>query len=163
MATINSSVDLRAQITCPHCWKQFPPEDVLWVAAHSDLSGDSMLPNEPQRFLPSRFNVAGLAIDVKGAVCEQLACPNCHLHLPRAFLEMSPLFVSIFGAPFCGKSNYLAAMTWKLKTTLRTSFCLDFANKNPLANQFLDESHAKLFNSSKPDQLVRIDKTQQAG
>ena len=98
MAGATASVDLRAQITCPHCWKNFPPDEVLWVAAHSDLMGDPMLPAEPQRFLPSRFTVSGLAIDVRGAVCEHLACPNCHLHLPRAFLEMSPLFVSIFGS-----------------------------------------------------------------
>ncbi len=163
MAGVTASVDLRAQITCPHCWQNFPPDEVLWIAAHSDLMGDPMLPSEPQRFLPSRFTVSGLAIDVKGAVCEHLACPNCHLHLPRAFLEMSPLFVSIFGSPFCGKSNYLAAMTWQLKTTLRTSFRLDFANKNPLQNQFLGDNHTKLFNNPRQDELVLIDKTQQAG
>ena len=163
MAGVTASVDLRAQVTCPHCWQNFPPDEVLWIAAHSDLMGDPMLPSEPQRFLPSRFTVSGLAIDVKGAVCEHLACPNCHLHLPRAFLEMSPLFVSIFGSPFCGKSNYLAAMTWQLKTTLRTSFRLDFANKNPLQNQFLGDNHTKLFNNPRQDELVLIDKTQQAG
>src|SRR5262245_1736033 len=163
MAGLSASVDLRAQVTCPHCWQNFPPDEVLWIAAPSDLMGDPMLPSEPRRFLPTRFTVSGLAIDVKGAVCEHLACPNCHLHLPRAFLEMSPLFVSIFGSPFCGKSNYLAAMTWQLKTTLRTSFRLDFANKNPLQNQFLGDNHTKLFNNPRQDELVLIDKTQQAG
>jgi hypothetical protein len=163
MNSVPSAVDLRAKVTCPHCWQSFSPEEVLWVAAHADLMGDPMLPSEPLRFLPTRFTVSGLAIDVKGAVCEHLACPNCHLHLPRVFLEMSPLFVSIFGSPFCGKSNFLAAMTWQLKTTLRTSFHLDFANKNPLTNQFLGDNHTKLFNNPRQDELVVIDKTQQAG
>ena len=163
MAAINSAVDLRAQVTCPQCWQNFSPDETHWVAAHPDLMGDPMVPNEPQRFLPSRFNVNGLAIDVRGGVCEHLACPHCHLHLPRVFLEMAPLFVSIFGSPFCGKSNYLAAMTWQLKTSLRSTFCLDFANKNPQHNQFLAENHVKLFNNPRPNELVQIDKTQQAG
>jgi len=163
MASVSSAVDLRAQVTCPHCWQVFSPDETLWIAAHSDLMGDPMLPAEPQRFLPSRFNVNGLALDVRGSVCEHLACPHCHLHLPRVFLEMAPLFVSIFGSPFCGKSNYLTAMTWQLKTSLRSTFCLDFANKNPLTNQFLGDNHTKLFNNPRPNELVLIDKTQQAG
>jgi hypothetical protein len=163
MAQVTSSVDLRAQVTCPHCWQNFPPDETLWIAAHTDVMRDPMVPSEPLRFLPSRFNVNGLAIDVRGGVCEHLACPHCHLHLPRVFLEMAPLFVSIFGSPFCGKSNYLAAMTWQLKTSLRSTFCLDFANKNPLTNQFLGENHTKLFNNPRPNDLVLIDKTQQAG
>ncbi len=158
-----SAVDLRAQVTCPHCWHKFPPDEVLWIASHSDLTGDPMLPAENQRFLPTRFTVQGHAIDVKGGVCEHLACPNCHLNLPRVFLEMSPLFVSIFGAPFCGKSNFLTAMTWQLKTSLRTNFHLDFADKSPLANQFLGQNHTKLFNNPQEEDLVIIDKTQQAG
>lgn len=163
MAQVTASVDLRAQITCPHCWQAFAPDETLWIAAHSEVMRDPMIPSEPLRFLPSRFNVNGLAIDVRGGVCEHLACPHCHLHLPRVFLEMAPLFVSIFGSPFCGKSNYLAAMTWQLKTSLRSTFCLDFANKNPLTNQFLGENHTKLFNNPRPNELVLIEKTQQAG
>ncbi len=34
---------LLTQITCPHCWERFPPEQVLWVSEHIDLLGDPLL------------------------------------------------------------------------------------------------------------------------
>ncbi len=62
------------RITCPHCWNQFPPDQILWVAANADLMGDSVLgPEKPRRFLPTRFNVSGQALDAKGTVCQTLA------------------------------------------------------------------------------------------
>jgi hypothetical protein len=87
------------RITCPHCWEHFAPEKVLWISEHQDLLGDPKLgPEQQQRFLPTRFTVAGEALDARGFACQQLACPNCHLAVPRPFLEMEPLFLSIFGA-----------------------------------------------------------------
>ena len=99
------------RVTCPHCWEQFAPEKTLWISEHSDLLGDNRLPDQSQRFLPTRFTVKGEAIDSKGFPCHQLACPNCHLVVPRPLFEMEPLFLSIFGAPASGKSYFLAAMT----------------------------------------------------
>jgi len=34
---------LVAKITCPNCWHQFPPEDVLFVGKHTDLPDDPVL------------------------------------------------------------------------------------------------------------------------
>src|SRR5580693_7312311 len=113
-AVRRDNTPLPTRVTCPHCWHRFPPEEIKWIAAHSDLAGDPLLGSDaPQRFLPSRFNVEGLAIDVKGVACQLLACPRCHLTVPRAVLEMEPLFVSVLGAPGSGKSYFLASMTWR--------------------------------------------------
>jgi hypothetical protein len=152
---------LAARITCPHCWHRFPPEEIHWVAAHSDLVGDPLLGEESQqRFLPSRFDADGLAIDVKGVPCQQLACPRCHLTVPRAIVEMEPLFISILGAPSAGKSYFLAAMTWFLRATLPKYFRLTFADADPQANMLLNNYEEKLFLSSQPSQLARLPKTQ---
>jgi hypothetical protein len=81
--------------TCPHCWHSFSPESVLWVSSHTDLLGDPRLgPEQQQRFLPTRFDVAGNALGAHGMPCLGLACPKCHLPVPRALLEMGPFFVS---------------------------------------------------------------------
>lgn len=111
-----TSVALQARVTCPHCWHHFPPEETLWISQHPDLLGDARLGGDHQRrFLPARFTVEGDAIDAKGFPCQSLACPNCHLSVPRALLELQPLFASILGAPASGKSYFLAAMTWQLR------------------------------------------------
>ena len=115
------SVRLLRKVTCPHCWHTFPPDATLWITAHPELRGDSLLGDDvQQRFLPSRFNEDCRAIDVKGVVCRELACPRCHLSLPRALLEMESLFLSILGAPFSGKSYFLTAMTWRLRSWKRS-------------------------------------------
>ena len=75
---------LRSRVTCPHCWNEFPPDRALWIAQHPDLVGDPRLgADQPQRFLPTRFNVQGAAIDSRGFACHGLACPKCHLAVPR--------------------------------------------------------------------------------
>jgi hypothetical protein len=76
---------------CPHCRTAFAPEDVLWIATHSDLLGDPRLgPKEQQRFLPTRFNIDGNALDAKGFACQELACPTCHRAILRSLLESEP-------------------------------------------------------------------------
>jgi hypothetical protein len=141
-----ASPALLRQITCPHCWKDFHPEDVLWVAAHGDLLGDLRLgPEHPQRFLPSRFNVAGHALDACDFECHQLACPHCHLIVPRALLELRSLFLSILGTPACGKSYYLAALTWELRKVLPGNFALTFTDVDPFINQLLTANEQALF------------------
>lgn len=136
----------------------------MWVSAHPDLQGDEKLGAEAQaRFLPSRFTVGGQAIDIKGDVCSQLACPKCHLVVSRALVEMSPLFISILGAPASGKSNFLAAMTWKMRTTLAQEFGIRFVDSDPGANQVLNRYEEILFKNPKPDSLVSLWKTEAAG
>ena len=106
-------------VTCPHCWHAFPPDQTLWVSQHTDLIGDAVLgPEAPSRFLPSRFNAAGDALDAREMACHTLACPRCHLTLPRALLEIEPLFVSVVGVPASGKCYFLTAMAWELRRIL---------------------------------------------
>lgn len=148
---------LLPRITCPHCWEQFAPEKILWVAEHTDLMGDHRLgPEELQRFLPTRFTVNGEAVDAKGFPCHQTACPNCHLSIPRSLLELEPLFLSIFGAPASGKSYFLAALTWELRKTLPLVFRTSFADADPVLNQQLNAYEESVFSGASSDKLVPL-------
>ena len=148
---------LLPRVTCPHCWEQCAPQKLLWVSEHTDLLGDHRLgPEQAQRFLPTRFTVNGEALDAKGFPCHQLACPNCHLTIPRSLLELEPLFLSIFGAPASGKSYFLAALTWELRKTLPLVFRIGFADADPVLNQQLNEYEESVFSGSSSDELVPL-------
>jgi hypothetical protein len=137
---------LLPQLTCPHCWERFAPEQVLWVSEHVDLLGDPLLgPESQQRFLPSRYTLEGDAIDAKVMTCRTMACPQCHLPVPRAMLEMEPLFVSILGAPASGKSYFLTAMTWQLRQVMARHFKIAFTDADPAANRALNDCEEALF------------------
>ncbi len=154
---------LLSRITCPHCLEVFPPEDVLWIANHPDLLGDFRLgEDQPGRFLPTRFNVHGSAIDVKGTPCESLACPRCHLQLPRILLEMKPLFVSLLGGPGTGKSMFLASMTWRLRSQLHR-MSVSFSDADPLANRRITENEQRLFIAANDGVSVILPKTELEG
>lgn len=145
------------RVTCPHCWEQFLPERILWVSEHSDLLGDPVLgPEEQQRFLPTRFNVDAEAIDARGFACHHLACPKCHLRIPKGLLEMEPLFLSVFGAPASGKSYFLAAMTWELRKILGVKFSLSFSDADPDMNRYLNEYEESLFVNTDSDRLIPL-------
>jgi hypothetical protein len=153
----HTSVKLRDECTCLHCWSTFRPEQILWVSEHRDLLGDPLLGAEQQqRFLPSRFTVEGEAVDARGAVCHSVACPKCHLTLPRAIAEFAPLFVSVLGSPACGKSYFLAAMTWSLRKTLPSAFRLIFTDTDVLANHHLVHYEETLFLNERAGEPVAL-------
>lgn len=155
---------LRPRLICPHCGNSFPPGDILWIAEHPSLTGDELLgENEPNRFLPTRFDVDGNAIDVKGVVCHEVACPNCHLAIPRALVELEPVFISTLGAPSSGKSYFIAAMIQKAQETAIRHFQANLADVDPVGNEVINEYLSKLFRSNQPDELVALEKTQQTG
>ena len=156
-------IKLRPRVICPHCWNRFATEDTLWVAVHPDLQHDPRLDVGGQRFLPTRFGVEGNAIDPLGMTCQDLACPQCHLRVPRPLLEMSPLFVSIAGTPSCGKTYFLASMTWRLRHSLPKHFEMTFADADPVSNLQLNEYENQQFFNPHPDQPVKLDKTQEHG
>lgn len=158
-----SGAQLLARVTCPHCWHRFPPYETLWVAGHPDLNDDPKVAEGQRRFLPSRFDVKGRAIDSKGVACTDLACPECHLTVPRDLLELPPVFVSILGAPSSGKSYFLATAIWQLRRTLSARFRVSFEDADPGANRILHEYEETLFHSNKPDQLVALPKTELDG
>ena len=164
MGNQSSVLRLRSRVTCPRCWHNFPPDECHWISRDPLLLGDPRLGKEQQlRFLPTRFTIDGQAYDAKGMVCNELACPRCHLALPRALLEMEPTFVSILGSPSSGKSYFLAVMTWQLRDILKRYFSLSFGEIEPAFNVILNQYEEMLFFSDKPDQQVTIQKTQLEG
>lgn len=153
-----------ARVTCPHCWHRFAAEDTLWVSAHPRLYGDARLGQDVQRrFLPSRFDPSGNAIDSQGSICSEVSCPKCHLVIPRNVFEMECLFYSILGSPGSGKSHLLATTTWTLRQTLGRCFKLSISDADPESNRQLNESEERLFFSEFPDKLTAIPKTQKEG
>ena len=159
------SVQLLQRTSCPHCWTVFAPEDVLWVSSHDALRGDDRLGSDALwRFLPSRFTVQGEAIDPQGLPCTDLACPKCHLSIPRAALEMEPYFVSVLGTPSSGKTFFLTAMTWELGRNLPGVFAVSYTNADPGTNLTLTSYEEKLFMNPEGHNLltlrVLVEKTQ---
>ncbi len=163
-AVASRSFGLISTITCPHCWHVFEPAEILWVAQHSELQGDNVLgPEAPTRFLPSRFTLQGQAIDGRGSPCQLLACPRCHLVIPRSCIEVEPLFISIIGGPKSGKSYLLAAMTWELRRRLPSDFAISFGDADTVSNRILNEYEETLFLPEDPNRLVAIRKTELEG
>ena len=151
---------LRA-VTCPHCWHHFDVSEIVWVAKHDDLRGDPVLGGDAHiRFLPTRFNVDGDALDSRFMPCQNLACPRCHLVIPRIFTKFEPLIFSLIGVPFSGKSYYLASMTWELARILPTKYLMVFNNVDSSGNQTLIDFQEKLFFQGASDQPVAVPKTQ---
>jgi len=162
---VNESVaiPLVKRVTCPHCWVEFRPEQILWVAQHEELMGDPLLKEEPLRFLPTRFTVDGQAIDARGMVCHSLACPACHLILPRVLIENEVTFISIIGSAGSGKSNFLATMTWELRQRLAKDFAIIFADGDKEANWIVNRYEETLFLPENPETPVVLDKTRTQG
>ena len=160
MVETERSISLLPLVTCPTCWHKFPPEEILWVATHSSLIGDSRAGDtEYFRFLPTLFTVDGLAIDEKENECHELACPRCHAIVNRGLLEMEPLFLSILGAPSSGKSFFLATMIHSLGAILSSQFQLRFENAAPRANQLMTDYVKTLFDYEDHTKLVKLEKT----
>ena len=77
--------------------------------------------------------------------------------------EMEPVFLSILGAPACGKSYFLASMTWQLRKIFPKHFCLAFGDADPQSNRGLNEYEELQFLNSNRDALVTIEKTEVHG
>jgi hypothetical protein len=164
MAEITTGVrwgrKLVSQIVCPNCWASFAPEDVLFIAKHTDLLGDTVAgDDEYLRFMPRRFALKGEAIDPRGLATSDMACPKCHLPIPECMLEIPPLFISIVGSPASGKTYFLTAMTWELRRMMPRA-TLSFSDADPVANSAVHEYEHTLFFAGDPNQLTEIRKTQ---
>ncbi|MDO4559173.1 MAG: hypothetical protein Q4C47_09420, partial [Planctomycetia bacterium] len=158
------AAQLLTKVTCPHCWETFPAEDTLYISQHPELLGDPRLgPDVPMRFLPLRFRVDGAALDPKEFPTTFLACPHCHLPVPRPMFEMPPVFFSMIGAPGSGKSYFLAAMTWKLRQVLPQLFHVTFTDADPEVNLRLQEYESIQFLNSDPNAVVKLAKTETFG
>ncbi|MBI1303421.1 MAG: hypothetical protein GC172_06500 [Phycisphaera sp.] len=158
-----STRTLVSTITCPHCWHEFAPATVRFISEHAALRGDAVLGDAAQlRFLPSRFDAQGRAIDPLGAACTRLACPRCHLELPPAVIELPQTILSIVGAPACGKSVMLAAASFSMRSGLVVDG-LEFLDADPTLNDLTVELESALFRSSTPDRPTMIAKTDLSG
>lgn len=150
--------------TCPHCWTVFPLEDALYVSRHPDLLGDPVLGSDaPSRFKPTRFTAEGHAIDPGGHPCLEMACPNCHLEVPRSLAEFKTHFFSIIGTPSSGKSFFLGTLAWELRRIMPAHFGMAFADLETGLNEVLHSYEDTLFFAKDRERFVSIKKTEQQG
>lgn len=151
------------EVVCPNCWTKFPPENTLWISEEPTLVGDFKLSeSDPIRFLPHEFNENGAALDAKGYPCKDIACPYCHQRIPSVALDSPSIFMSIVGAPFTGKSYYLASSTYALRRTLSRSFNLNYTDADPIMNRLLQDYESQQF-IGKAKNIVKIEKTEEQG
>lgn len=152
------------QVICPHCWYQFDLSQINFISRHIDLIGDPILgPEAQQRFLPTHFNEQGYAIDAKGVVCQDMACPHCHLKLPEAVIDLPSSLFSIVGAPASGKSYYLTAMIWQLRNILAKKFDYTLSDTDESFNSVLNHYESILFLNRRGDTYVALPKTELQG
>ena len=151
-------------LLCPHCWKSFDPEYVLYVSVHPDLFGDPVLGKYAQkRFVPTVFNQAGQPLDEKGLPATDMACPRCHLRIPAGLLDTPSLYFSIAGAVSSGKSHLLTCMTHQLRKTLPEYFGAAFFDADPLLNETLNSYEKELFMPITPEKVTALPATQISG
>ncbi len=133
------------QAACPNCWHTFRPTDVRFIAEHPSLQGDPVSgPAEGLRFRSSRFDLQGNALDPEGRTCTRMACPACHVEMPRALLESETRFLSVVGAPGSGKTCLLGAASWSLRTYANDYGC-SWVDVDPRLNMLLHGYESGLF------------------
>ncbi|HTB84972.1 MAG TPA: hypothetical protein VK742_15055 [Candidatus Sulfotelmatobacter sp.] len=141
------------ELSCPVCWLRFDTGDVMHIAVHDSLRGDPLLGEDAQqRFLATRFNDAGQAIDAMGLPTSEVACPHCRRKLPPSFLAMKHHIISLVGDQFAGKSYYLSVLTKVLPATLYRDFQITFQDGDPTGNAPLNDMRKALFGAQSPAQ-----------
>ncbi len=144
---------------CPYCWFHFEEADLLFIAENENLMNDSVAGDgEMLRFRPRYFTPGGKAIDPRGTVCEGRACPRCHQRIPAPYMEHTPLFLSIVGAPGSGKTNFLPCATRRLSERM-WDLGTNFAGADSELNSWI-LAYESLFFDSPRGIAVRIPKTE---
>ena len=150
-------------ITCPHCWRTFSPENVCYISSHPDLLGDDIAGEfEQKRFLPTVYHSDGLPMDSRGMRCTDMACPHCHLRLPASIVDLDSIYFSIAGAPSSGKSYFLTSMVHDLRKTL-PQHNYSFYDVDPVINRVINSYEDTIFMAADSSQVVSLPKTQQIG
>ncbi|MDC0309729.1 hypothetical protein OAL72_03190, partial [bacterium] len=125
----------KGELTCPVCWLQFDPEDIMHVATHPELLGDPVLGEDANtRFYARRFDERNRALDPKGSPCSEIACPHCRRELPFDFISYPSQIISIVGNGQSGKSYYLAVLTKLLPEFLFRHMNVVLQDANPTGN-----------------------------
>ena len=155
--------DQEELLTCPVCWLKFDLGDIMHLAGHDSLRGDPVLGEDaPQRFLATRFNDRGQALDALGVACTEIACPHCRRVLPPGFIEMPHHIISIVGDQSAGKSYYLSVLLKMLPASLYDKFAVVFQDADPAGNALINEMKQTLFGAETPEG-ARLVKTQLEG
>jgi hypothetical protein len=150
-------------LICPVCWLEFDAGDIMHIAVHDSLRGDPVLGEDaPQRFLATRFNDLGQALDAFGLPCTEIACPHCRRAIPPSVLEGPQHILSIVGDQSAGKSYYLTVLIKTLPATLFNHYDVVFQDADPTGNAPLNEMKKTLFSARTPDE-ARLAKTQLEG
>lgn len=150
-------------LICPVCWLEFDAGDIMHVAVHDSLRGDPVLGEDaPQRFLATRFNDLGQALDAFNLPCTEIACPHCRRVIPPAILEGPQHILSIVGDQSAGKSYYLTVLIKTLPATLFNHYEVVFQDADPSGNAPLNEMKKTLFSARSPEE-ARLAKTQLEG
>jgi hypothetical protein len=140
-------------LTCPVCWLAFDPGDVMHIAVHDSLRGDPLLGEDAQqRFLATRFNNAGQALDAMGLPTSDIACPHCRRKLPISFLGMPHHIISLVGDQSAGKSYFLSVLTKIAPATLYRDFGITFQDSDPTGNAPVNDMRKALFGAQSPAQ-----------
>ncbi len=145
---------------CPYCRTVTDIADMFSVSTSPSLLGDPVLgEGEQRRFLPTQFTSNGLALDLDGGVCTEIACPRCHMALPRAMLDTPQMVMSVIGAAGAGKSVFLASAMWQCRQLLPRLFGVSFMDLDPVANRWINAYEEKLFFQEDDQSLQQIEKT----
>lgn len=140
------SGETSAELICPHCQHRFAASEILAIAAHHDLRGDSILGhNAMRRFLPTSFNARGIPLDESGAACPETACPACHTHLPPFFKQTTQHIIPLVGSPGSGKTYYLLSLIHELESELPRMFNTSFRDAAPSGNSILTHLMRQIF------------------
>jgi hypothetical protein len=152
--------ELGESFMCPYCRTVSDLADVLSVSTSPALLGDPVLgEGEQRRFLPSQFTGNGLALDSEGGVCTEIACPRCHMALPRMLLDTPQMVMSVIGAAGAGKSVFLASSMWQCRQVLGRMFGVSFMDLDPVSNRWINAYEEKLFFQEDDQSLQQIEKT----
>jgi DNA-directed RNA polymerase subunit RPC12/RpoP len=148
-----ASPNLDGELTCPVCWLRFDTENIMHLAVHDSLRGDPVLGEDAQqRFLATRFNNAGQALDALGLPTSELACPHCRRKLPPSFLGLPHHIISLVGDQSAGKSYFLSVLTKVLPATLYRDFGVTFQDSDPTGNAPVNDMRKALFGARTPAQ-----------
>lgn len=151
------------EVLCPICWLISDLGELMHISVDTELKGDSILgADQQQRFLATRFNDLGQALDPSGYPCSDLACPHCRRKLPSGFLETSHRIISLVGDQSAGKSYFLAVLAKVLPATLFRNFNVTFQDGDPQGNSKLNEMKIRLFGARTP-QEAQLNKTEVNG